>query len=79
MMKTASILASVFVLGLVACSDGHKTAGGVSAEENTIADGDELPGSTQPLSSSSVQQDCVGRVHELRNDCCYAGAGGSRC
>ena len=56
MMKTASILASVFVLGLVACSDGHKTAGGVSAEENTIADGDELPGSTQPLSSSSVQQ-----------------------
>lgn len=56
MMKTASILASVFVLGLVACSDGHKTAGGVSAEENTIADDDELPGSTQPLSSSSVQQ-----------------------
>ena len=56
MMKTASILASVFVLGLVACSDGHKTAGGVSAEENSIADGDELPGSTQPLSSSSVQQ-----------------------
>lgn len=56
MKKTAQILTGAFVLGLVACSDGHKTAGGVSAEENTIADGDELPGSTQPLSSSSVQQ-----------------------
>ena len=56
MKKAVPFLASAFVLGLVACSDGHKTAGGVSIEENTIADGNELPTDVQLESSSSVQQ-----------------------
>ena len=56
MKKAVPFLASAFVFGLIACSDGHKTAGGVSIEENTIADGNELPTDVLPESSSSVVQ-----------------------
>ena len=55
MKKTAQFLASIFALGLVACSDGNKTAGGVSIEENTVAEG-VSSSSVQPVSSSSVEQ-----------------------
>ena len=55
MKKTAQFLASIFALGLVACSDGNKTAGGVSIEENTVAEGISSS-SVQSVSSSSVQQ-----------------------
>ena len=55
MKKTAQILTGAFVLGLIACSESNKTAGGVSIEENTVAEG-VSSSSVLPASSSSVQQ-----------------------
>jgi hypothetical protein len=55
MKKTAQILTGAFVLGLIACSESNKTAGGVSIEENTVAEG-VSSSSVEQVSSSSVQQ-----------------------
>lgn len=52
MKRVVKILAGIFVLGLVACSDGKKTTG-VTEDDNAIADGSSCSSVATESSSSS--------------------------